>query len=106
VNRVKREPLALLETIQHFFVIVHMAVHSNIPLRLVSSALKIVLERSKTNVRIMPLVSYEILTAGLKKLQFFGMQSRKCIYQPIWRDLAKDLNHHHLQRGKKKSEAK
>jgi len=54
----------------------------------------------------MPLVSYEILTAGLKKLQFFGMQSRKCIYQSIWRDLAKDFNNHHLRSGKKKSEAK
>jgi hypothetical protein len=106
VNRVKREPLALLETIQHFFVIVHMNMHLNIPLRFVSTALKIVSERRKTNIRIMPLVSYEILTAGLKKLQLFGMQSRKCIYQPIRRDLAKDLNNRHLRRGKKKSEAK
>jgi hypothetical protein len=108
VNRVKREPSALLEAIQHFFVIVHMTVHSNIPLRRVSSALKIVSERRKTNVRFMPLVSYEILTAGLKKLQFFGMQSGKCIYQPIrvQRDLAEDLNHHHLRKGKEKSEAK
>lgn len=93
-------------TIQHFFVIVHTTVHSNITLRLVSSALKIVSELRKTTVRIMPLVSYEILTAGLKKLHFFGMQSRKCIYQPIRRDLAKHLNLHHLRKGKKKLEAK
>jgi hypothetical protein len=53
----------------------------------------------------MPLVSYEILTAGLKKLQFFGTQSRKSIYQPIRRDPAKDLNHHH-RKGNKKPEAK
>jgi len=54
----------------------------------------------------MPLVSYEVLTAGLKKHQFFGMQSRKCIYQPMRRDIAKDLIHHHLRTGKKKSEEK
>ena len=106
MNHVKREPSALLETVQHFFVIVHMTVHSNIPLRLVSSALEIVSERRKTNARIKPLVSYEILTAGLKKLQFFGKQSRKSIYQPIWPDLAEDFNNHHLRRGKKNSEAK
>jgi hypothetical protein len=59
-----------------------MAVHSNIPLRLVSSALKIVSERSKTNVRIMPLVSYEILTAGLKKLQSLACKVENVFTSP------------------------
>lgn len=80
MKRAKRRPSAPLETFQHVFVAVYMTVHY-IPLRLVSSVLKIVPEhkKKKTNVRNVPLAQQEILTAGFKKVQGFGMQRRNIV---------------------------